>query len=176
MVLRNLPSTWQTSSRTGPPHGRVDSLPTVAVLVINVAGFSRMCGAASMVTAVEEVNRNVLLDRRHHAGAWAGSHMGTPTSLTSSPARYLDHVYVCRRSNLGRIRKDIDNSRSNLGKPRTPQLVMHKRTFKTRATSSSSEESLLVATTAFQSEPSLVSRDGSSLPPACVQVCRCVDV
>jgi hypothetical protein len=27
----------------------------------------------------------------------------------------LVHVYVCRRLNLGRIRKDIDNSRSNLG-------------------------------------------------------------
>lgn len=35
----------------------VDSLPSVAVLVINVAGFSRMCGAASMVTVVDEVNR-----------------------------------------------------------------------------------------------------------------------
>jgi hypothetical protein len=42
-------------------------------------------------------------------------------------------MYVCRRLNLGRIRKDIDNSRSNLGTLQNNHSYVARRIFKTRS-------------------------------------------
>jgi hypothetical protein len=52
-------------------------------------------------------------------------------------------MYVCRRLNLGRIRKDIDNSRSNLGTlQNTHSWYVHEESSRPEPSSSSEESTL----------------------------------